>query len=68
MTDHIHTAKQGHRYLLGEKSVLSMQSGVVVEVRELDFNEAYPLGKAFTVKASWLKPQPMSYFHGEIPA
>lgn len=68
MTHHAAFAQQGHRYKLGERSVLAMQSGVVIEVRELDHREAYPLGKPITVKASWLKAEPMRYFHGDIPA
>jgi hypothetical protein len=64
---HAHTAQQGHRYELGAKQVLAMQSGVVVEVREIDQSEAYPLGGPITVKASWLKPMPMVYFKGEVP-
>ena len=65
---HAAVAKQGHRYKLGDKSVLAMQTGMVVEVREIDMAEAYPLGKAQTVKASWLQPEPMVYHRGEIPA
>ena len=64
---HAHTAQQGHRYELGDKQVLAMQSGVVVNVREIDLREAYPLGQSITVKASWLKPSPMVYFKGEVP-
>jgi len=66
--NHIDKTQQGHRYTLGERSVIAMQSGVVVEVREIDQSEAYPLGAAITVKASWLKPERMVYFHGEVPA
>lgn len=64
---HAHTAQQGHRYVLGDKQVLSMQSGVVITVREINHGEVYPLGPPITVKASWLKPVPMRYFHGEVP-
>lgn len=63
---HAAIAHQGHRYALGEKSVIAMQSGVVVQVRELDLSEPYPLGAPITVKASWLKPEPMKYFHGQV--
>lgn len=66
MTEHA-TAQQGHRYQFDGKDVLAMQSGVVVQVREIDQTEAYPLGKAITVKASWLTPLPMKYFHNEVP-
>lgn len=64
---HAHEAKQGHRYRLGEKSVLAMQTGYVVEVREIDMAEVYPLVRPKTVKASWLQPEPMVYHGGEIP-
>lgn len=63
---HAAIAHQGHRYALGAKSVIAMQSGVVVQVRELDLSEPYPLGVPITVKASWLKPEPMKYFHGQV--
>lgn len=64
---HAHTAQQGHRYRLGDREVVSMGSGVVVRVRVLDHAEPYPLGSSMTVKASWLQPLPMRYFHGEVP-
>ena len=67
MTEHATVAQQGHKYQLGKKPVLAMQSGVVVEVREIDHDEAYPLGVPITVKASWLKPLPMRYFGGDVP-
>lgn len=63
---HAATAHQGHRYKLGHKSVIAMQSGIVVQVRELDLAEPYPLGAPITVKASWLQPEPMKYFHGQV--
>jgi hypothetical protein len=66
--NHTHTAQQGHRYTLGERSVIAMQSGPVIQVREINQDEPYPLGRAYTVKASWLKPEPMVYFHGQVPA
>lgn len=64
---HAHTAHQGHRYRYGTKDVLAMQSGVVVVVRPINEAEPYPLGEQITVKASWLQPLPMRYFHGAIP-
>jgi hypothetical protein len=66
MSHHAATATQGHRYMLGNRHVIAMQSGHVVTVRPIE-DEAYPLGKEVTVKASWLQPAPMVYFHGEIP-
>lgn len=64
---HAAVAIQGHKYELGDSEVIAMQSGVVVTVREIDRREAYPLGPAITVKASWLKPLPMRYFGNEVP-
>jgi hypothetical protein len=32
----------------------------------LDLSEPYPLGAPITVKASWLQPEPMKYFHGQV--
>lgn len=46
----------------------SMETGVVVIVRPIDYSEPYPLGGQITVKASCLKPLPMAYFGGEVPA
>jgi hypothetical protein len=65
MTCHAQKAQQGHLYKFNGQDVLAMESGVVVKVRELDQTEPYPLGKSWTVKASWLTPLPMRYFHGE---
>lgn len=64
---HIHKATEGTKYFLGDKPVLAMQSGIVVQVREIDMREPYPLGPAISVKASWLKPAPMRYYHGQVP-
>lgn len=64
---HAAVAQQGHRYRLGDREVLAMGCGVVLQVREIDQKEPYPLGKPITVKASWLTPLPMRYFHGEVP-
>ena len=67
MTQHAHHATQGHRYRLGDREVLSMESGHVVVVREINHADPYPLGSPITVKASWLQPMPMVYFHGQVP-
>ena len=67
MTQHAHHATQGHRYRLGDREVLSMESGHVVVVREINHAEPYPLGSQITVKASWLQPMAMTYFHGQVP-
>lgn len=63
---HAHKATQGHRYALGDRQVLSMSTGHVVEVREINPAEPW-LGKPESVKASWLQPVPMKYFGGLIP-
>lgn len=59
------TARQGHRYTLGQLSVMAMENGDLVEVAEIG-----PLwiGARHTVDARDLAPQPMAYFHGQIPA
>jgi hypothetical protein len=67
MSQHAALARQGHKYQLGDREVISMQSGIVVTVREIQAEEPFPLGPLITVKASWLKPMPMVYFHNEIP-
>ena len=64
---HAATARQGHKYQLGDREVISMGTGVVVHVRPIDHNEPYPLGAAITVKASWLQPLPMKYHGGDVP-
>lgn len=64
---HAHTATQGHRYALGDRQVIAMESGAVVTVRPINESEPYPLGESITVKASWLQPVGMKYFHGELP-
>lgn len=67
MNQHAAIAKQGHRYRLGDKDVLAMQTGLVVIVRPIDMSEPYPLGPPITVKASWLTPVGMVAFNGEVP-
>ena len=58
------TAKQGHRYTLGEISVMALESGELVEVAEIG---PHWLGARHTVDARDLAPQPMAYYHGQIP-
>lgn len=65
---HVATARQGHKYQFDDKQVLCLKNGHVVRVRELVPGEGWNLGKEWTVKASWLQPLPMQYFHGETPA
>jgi len=64
---HAAVAQQGHRYKLGDREVLAMESGITARVREIDEKEPYPLGPPITVKASWLQPVAMKYFGGETP-
>ena len=58
------TARQGHRYTLGQLSVMAMANGERVEVAEIG---PHWLGARHTVDARDLVPQPMAYFHGAIP-
>lgn len=58
-------ARQGHRYTHDGISVMAMENGERVQVAEIG-----PLwfGVRHTVDAYDLVPQPMAYFHGQIPA
>lgn len=59
-------AQQGHRYTLHGKHVLALQNGSMVKV--LHFDEQRPwIGDTEIVPSILLIPQPMKYFHGEIP-
>lgn len=62
-----YTAQQGHKYALGDRQVIAMQSGSVVIVRPINESEPWPLGESITVKASWLQPVGMKYFYGDVP-
>lgn len=69
MSQHAAKAQQGHIYKFGEKRVMVIETtGHSALVRELDAGDVCPLGDRHTVKASWLTPLPMVYFHGEVPA
>lgn len=57
-------ARQGHRYTLGQLSVMAMECGERVEVAEIG---PLWLGARHTVDARDLVPQPMAYYHGQIP-
>lgn len=59
-------AKQGHRYTYHQKNVLALATGPVVRVLEFSLTDPW-LSNTFTVSAEKLVPQPMKYFHGEIP-
>jgi hypothetical protein len=63
---------QGHLYAHGrctnEVRVLAMESGAgTVRVREIDPAEPLGIGRAYVVRADWLRPLPMKYFGGQIP-
>ena len=58
-------ARQGHRYTHDGISVMAMENGERVEVAEIG---PLWLGARHTVDARDLVPQPMAYFHGQIPA
>lgn len=61
-------ATQGHAYMLGDKKVLAMESGVFVRVAEIhEDDEQWPLGRGFRAWSAQLKPAPMRYFHGQTP-
>lgn len=60
------TAKQGHAYSHAGQKVLALQSGDSVVVAVIEKGEPW-LGLKYNVKAEWLEPLPMVYFHGQIP-
>lgn len=62
----IKRAQQGHRYHLNGKNVLALESGLRVRVLFFDPDQPW-LGKIVKAFCSELIPQPMKYFHGEIP-
>ena len=57
-------ARQGHRYTHDGISVMAMENGERIEVAEIG---PLWLGARHTVDARDLVPQPMAYFHGQIP-
>lgn len=61
-----YNAQQGHRYSWFGKPVLALESGYYVRV--MLFDPARPWICMIThARAYELDPQPMKYFHGEIP-
>lgn len=68
MTTHAAQVQQGHRYDYGGRPVLALGSGHVAIVAEIHEEKPWALGQEHTVKASWLTPLPMRYFHGQVPA
>jgi len=67
LMQHAKEATQGHKYLYGETEVIALESGITVEVMEVEKNRPCSFGKKMVVKASWLKPLPMKYYSGETP-
>lgn len=61
------TAQQGHRYRLGPVDVMALSSGLRPRVAAIYSGKFWPLGEPFEANAADLKPQPMAYFHGELP-
>ena len=59
-------AQQGHRYHLHGKNVLALESGQRVKVLFFDPEQPW-VSKISKVFCNELIPQPMKYFHGEIP-
>lgn len=60
-------AKQGHRYRWYGYDVLALESGKGI-VRVADLVPSQPwLGDVRRVPAAELHPQPMRYYHGEVP-
>lgn len=63
-------AQQGHRYMLdGQTDVIALESGSFVRVAMIvkkDLTGFLPL--SYRVDAERLKPQPMKYFAGQVPA
>lgn len=65
-------AEQGHAYAYthctGEVRVIAMESGAgTVRVREIDPAEPLGIGRAYIVRADWLRPVPLKYFGGRVP-
>jgi hypothetical protein len=58
--------KQGHRYNLGGSSVIALNSGP--QARVMHFRPGEPWhGLVEVANADQLVPEPMKYFHGEVP-
>jgi len=73
MTDRVVKAQQGHRYRLNSgqhagRDVLAVSGGERPLVAILFDAGEWPFpGAPFEVAATDLLPQPMVYFHGEVP-
>ena len=60
-------AKQGHRYTLDGQEVLALSNGPHPRISEILRDRPWPLGEPVVVDADELVPQPMAYFHGQVP-
>jgi len=60
-------AEVGHLYLHGNSKVVAMACGTVVWVRRVSPAEPLGMGPGYFVRAEKLRPQPMKYFHGQVP-
>lgn len=63
------TAQQGHVYNFMGQKVMAMDSGEIINVREVrDGRDPWDmLGSPERVHSSQLKPLPMVYFGGQVP-
>ncbi|UST52937.1 hypothetical protein NF681_11335 [Comamonadaceae bacterium OTU4NAUVB1] len=60
----VREARQGHTYDHGGRRVMALDSGAAVRVAQIEDGW---LGRAYEVRAAWLTPLPMAYFHGQVP-
>lgn len=72
MTEPIARASQGHRYrmaagILKGKEVICVQGGDQPRVCVITDFQPWPLMRSVAVSVADLEPQPMRYFHGEVP-
>ena len=65
------TARQAHRYRLGNHDVLALSDGAYPRVARIVSGAPHgmpdALGTPFTVNAGSLVPLPMAYYKGELP-
>lgn len=59
-------ARQGHAYSWRGNKVIAMESGAFPRVSYIDPAWQW-CSPPFHVKAEELTPEPMAYFHGEVP-
>jgi hypothetical protein len=61
-------AQQGHLYRWRGVDVIALETGSLVDVREIDPDAPLWIGRKEEAIADALTPLPMKYFHGQIPA